>query len=598
MVKSKEPRRNVYVGHRYVPLIMGEWDKSIQYEGLSIVTYQGTSYTSKKRVPVGIDILNEEYWTVTGNYNAQVEHYRQEVVRVKNDMNDLDDYVKETENDLNNKITTNTNNISDLNDYVTNTESNLNGKITTNENNINEINELLTPFEDQFDVNLTEIDIKVPTDFSDLQQAIDNAKRKMNGIKVNIIIESGFKVSKGIKVSDGDYSNIIIKSVDDVVTVSDDFEGEMMSGQNASMPKLQTLFNMNNKGGNGYSLIDGSTGYIDGGCGVINAGKCCLYVRASILRSAYSKFSGGNDRCAWFTRGAVASMGNTDFSGCKGGNVAVYVSRSSIVEIANSDISNANVEMSAVYVVRSKLTAIDTNISNSSANGVFASQSSEVSLRNSDVTHAGVFAIQANYGTRIDLSTNTDLSNALSDGIHASAGSIVVGDNVIINDVGRTGAFAEENSKINIPNATILRPKRFGLWANKVSVINANNSVITDSGDSGVLADDGSTINIRATEINNSGNHGINATNTGTINALSCKINDSLKDGVNANSMSRINCRMATVKNSGTNDLAINFGSTIVGVKTNTTQNNGSPMYTDCNVSEFNSVLSNGILYV
>ena len=74
-----EPNRNVYVGHRYVPKIFGEWDKQNQYEGLSIVTHQGNSYTSKKRVPVGIDILNEEYWVVTGNYNAQVEEYRKEV---------------------------------------------------------------------------------------------------------------------------------------------------------------------------------------------------------------------------------------------------------------------------------------------------------------------------------------------------------------------------------------------------------------------------------------------------------------------------------------------------------------------------------------
>ena len=76
---SIDRNRNVYVGHRYVPLIIGEWDKQETYEGLSIVTYQGTSYTSKKRVPVGIDILNEEFWAVTGNYNAQVEQYRQEV---------------------------------------------------------------------------------------------------------------------------------------------------------------------------------------------------------------------------------------------------------------------------------------------------------------------------------------------------------------------------------------------------------------------------------------------------------------------------------------------------------------------------------------
>lgn len=79
----KEPIRNQYVGHRYVPKIFGEWDQQGTYEGLSIVTHQGASYTSKKRVPVGIPITNEEYWVVTGNYNAQVETYRQDVQRHK-----------------------------------------------------------------------------------------------------------------------------------------------------------------------------------------------------------------------------------------------------------------------------------------------------------------------------------------------------------------------------------------------------------------------------------------------------------------------------------------------------------------------------------
>ena len=81
-----EPNRNVYVGHRYVPKIFGEWDKQNEYEGLSIVTHQGASYTSKKRVPVGIDILNDEFWVVTGNYDAQVEYYRQETQRVAKDL--------------------------------------------------------------------------------------------------------------------------------------------------------------------------------------------------------------------------------------------------------------------------------------------------------------------------------------------------------------------------------------------------------------------------------------------------------------------------------------------------------------------------------
>ena len=36
---SKEPNRNVYVGHRYVPKIMGEWNNKNEYEGLSIVSF-------------------------------------------------------------------------------------------------------------------------------------------------------------------------------------------------------------------------------------------------------------------------------------------------------------------------------------------------------------------------------------------------------------------------------------------------------------------------------------------------------------------------------------------------------------------------------
>ncbi len=97
---SSEAKRNVYVGHRYVPIILGEWENTQSYEGLSIVTYQGTSYTSKKRVPVGINILNEEYWTVTGNYNAQVENYRKEVKDLQQSTREELDGFKEELNDI------------------------------------------------------------------------------------------------------------------------------------------------------------------------------------------------------------------------------------------------------------------------------------------------------------------------------------------------------------------------------------------------------------------------------------------------------------------------------------------------------------------
>ena len=80
--------QNVYVGHRYVPKIMGDWDNTQIYEPLSIVQYQGNSFTSRQYVPSGVELTNEEYWVSTGNYNAQVEQYRQEVLAFDNRISD------------------------------------------------------------------------------------------------------------------------------------------------------------------------------------------------------------------------------------------------------------------------------------------------------------------------------------------------------------------------------------------------------------------------------------------------------------------------------------------------------------------------------
>ena len=85
--------QNVYVGHRYVPKIMGDWDNTQLYEPLSIVQYQGNSFTSRQYVPSGIEITNEEYWVSTGNYNAQVEQYRQDVRNVENNITSVNNEV-------------------------------------------------------------------------------------------------------------------------------------------------------------------------------------------------------------------------------------------------------------------------------------------------------------------------------------------------------------------------------------------------------------------------------------------------------------------------------------------------------------------------
>lgn len=78
-----------YVGARYVPQIMGDWNDQTVYEPLSVVTYNFGSYTSKKAVPAGVEPTNEEYWALTGQYNAQVEEYRQTVDNYAEKVNKL-----------------------------------------------------------------------------------------------------------------------------------------------------------------------------------------------------------------------------------------------------------------------------------------------------------------------------------------------------------------------------------------------------------------------------------------------------------------------------------------------------------------------------
>lgn len=63
-----------YIGARYVPLIIGEWDSTTAYDPLSIVTNNGNTYTSKVKVPAGTPLSDTKYWCLTGNFNAQLQY--------------------------------------------------------------------------------------------------------------------------------------------------------------------------------------------------------------------------------------------------------------------------------------------------------------------------------------------------------------------------------------------------------------------------------------------------------------------------------------------------------------------------------------------
>lgn len=90
-----------YIGQRYVPQIEGVWNQLKVYENLSIVTFNNTSYTSKKIVPAGVDILNEIYWVKTGDYIAQVDEFKEEVnIQLAQNESELNQTVRTSDNRL------------------------------------------------------------------------------------------------------------------------------------------------------------------------------------------------------------------------------------------------------------------------------------------------------------------------------------------------------------------------------------------------------------------------------------------------------------------------------------------------------------------
>lgn len=85
-----------YIGARYITKIYensldpssAEWEASVNYEPLTMVTYNNGSYLSKKTVPasVGNPADNPTYWAQTGFYNGQIASLQQDILDIKTDI--------------------------------------------------------------------------------------------------------------------------------------------------------------------------------------------------------------------------------------------------------------------------------------------------------------------------------------------------------------------------------------------------------------------------------------------------------------------------------------------------------------------------------
>lgn len=85
IIKGGYMGNNIYIGARYVPKFDGDYDSEKVYEPLTIVIYNGSSYTSKMSVPAGILPTDSAYWANTGNLNGMISALQDEI----NEINDV-----------------------------------------------------------------------------------------------------------------------------------------------------------------------------------------------------------------------------------------------------------------------------------------------------------------------------------------------------------------------------------------------------------------------------------------------------------------------------------------------------------------------------
>lgn len=104
-----------YIGARYVPRFLGEYDNTQQYEALDVVDNgAGTSYIARKIVPPNTPLTDTDYWFVYGASSGAIIALQNDMIQAQNDIGDIQGDITT----INNSIGTINGNITSLQNAV------------------------------------------------------------------------------------------------------------------------------------------------------------------------------------------------------------------------------------------------------------------------------------------------------------------------------------------------------------------------------------------------------------------------------------------------------------------------------------------------
>lgn len=302
------------------------------------------------------------------------------------------------------------------------------------------------------------VHIRVPTDYPDVIDAINSTRnvKTGNGTLIEILIEAGFEIAKGIDIRNYDASRYVIRSVDPVVKLSAAFSpcdisdlsadyagivGEgtnpLMFGFYSKMPVLACVIDMQNMYGSGIQLAE-SECTVAHGCGVVNAGFRGIQVhgRANLYGANFSGATGAALRVQQGSTVCANSFnGDNSMKGADGSNAAIYVSRSSSCEFRYGSAQNSGAD--GLTCRRSKVTAADANFSGSAGRGIFSESVGDVDFIGGTATNCVGVSVLSTYGSRIHVGQATlSRANPANPAIQYQQGGMVfTNDGTVLNGV-------------------------------------------------------------------------------------------------------------------------------------------------------------------
>ena len=359
------------------------------------------------------------------------------------------------------------------------------------------------PGSNNFDKAVNSLTVRVPDEYSTLQEALDSLGS--TGGPVTINIESGHEPTAGISLSNGDWSRFTITSTDAEVTVDSGFTGKFLLAENARAPTLDTVIDMDSTGDDGVWIAQQSSIVIESGAGIKNSNGRGLYVGSgSGAKAEGSTWDGcgqsgdSTDRTIFVTRTSRCSLQDATVANSQSTDAAVYISRNSQVFAAGITISDSAGH--ATWCHRgSEYVAQSSTVTDCAKNGVFAQRSSTVDVNGSTWTGIGEFGIENIGGVTCAEGCDFTAAGSNTDaGIKISGGGIADVRNITLAD------FDE------------------GIWAKGASTVSAANCDITDSTTRGVLAEQGSRVDVDAGSVVDSGTDDLQALTGSQIFADSC----------------------------------------------------------------------------